>query len=382
MKTQELLNMIANGEDSKHQFKSDIKHTAALSAEMAAFANSQGGYLLIGVNDDGSLSGLTNYDLKRLNQMIANAASQNVRPPISPATENISLPEGKVIVLSIERGLSKPYMDSHGYIWMKSGADKRRITAREELQRIFQEASLVHADAVPVKNTSIADVDTEFFDACFAGIFEESVARQPLSRGELMENMNLMNGGQLNISGVLLFAQKPQWLLPTCVIKAVVFPGVDITDQTYLDSRDINGRLSDVFQQTRGFILTNIHHIQNNQSVNSLGQPEIPRIVLEELIANALIHRDYFISAPIKVLIFANRVEIISPGHLPNNLTIAKIKFGNSCVRNPILASFASKVLPYRGLGSGILRALKAYPDIELTDDREANWFKVTIPRK
>jgi Predicted transcriptional regulator containing an HTH domain and an uncharacterized domain shared with the mammalian protein Schlafen len=130
------------------------------------------------------------------------------------------------------------------------------------------------------------------------------------------------------------------------------------------------------------FVLGNIHYLQNEQGVNSLGEPEIPRIVFEELIANALIHRDYFVSAPIKVLVFSDRVEITSPGHLPNNLTIENIKLGNSNVRNPILASFAPRILPYRGLGSGILRAIKAYPDIDFIDDREGNVFKAVIRRK
>lgn len=126
----------------------------------------------------------------------------------------------------------------------------------------------------------------------------------------------------------------------------------------------------------------NIRYLQNDQGFNSIGEPEIPKIVFEKLIANALIHRDYFVSAPIRLLIFSDRVEIISPGHLPNNLTIENIKMGNSNIRNPILASFASKLLPYRGLGSGILRAYKAYPDIGLIDDRQNNLFKAVIKRK
>lgn len=103
--------------------------------------------------------------------------------------------------------------------------------------------------------------------------------------------------------------------------------------------------------------------------------------MFEALIANALIHSDYFVSAPIRVLIFADRVEIVSPGCLPNNLTVEKIKMGQTFVRNPMLAAFASKMLPYRGIGSGIRRALKAYPQIELIDDRYLNQFKVVIHR-
>lgn len=381
METQELLGIIANGEDSSHQFKGNISNAASLAAEMVAFSNTLGGLLLIGVNDDGRLSGLSHGDVARLNQTISNAASHNVRPPISPITENIVLPKGRVIVLTVVQGVSKPYMDTQGYIWVKKGSDKRRVTAREELQRMFQEARLVHADELPVQGTSVADVDQEFFDSFFEQIIGEPLVEQPLSRGRVMDNMNLMNGGQLNICGALLFASKPQLRLPVFIVKAVAFPGVDIADEQYIDSQDINGRLSDIFQKTLGFVLSNIRSVQNDQSFNSVGEPEIPRIVFEELIANALIHRDYFVSAPVKVLVFADRIEIVSPGHLPNNLTVENIKLGNSNIRNPILASYAPKILPYRGLGSGILRALKAYSAIELIDDREGNLFKVIVRR-
>ena len=137
-----------------------------------------------------------------------------------------------------------------------------------------------------------------------------------------------------------------------------------------------------MFAQALSFCMMNIRYLQNDQGFNSIGEPEIPKIVFEELIANALIHRDYFVSAPIRLIIFSDRIEIISPGRLPNNLTIKNIKMGNSNIRNPILASFASKLLPYRGLGSGILRAYKAYPDIELINDRQNNLFKAVIKRK
>ena len=166
------------------------------------------------------------------------------------------------------------------------------------------------------------------------------------------------------------------------IVKAIAFPGKEIHRTDYLDSQDIAGKIGDIFQKSMGFILGNIRYIQRKQGVNAPGKPEIPRVVLEELIANALIHRDYFVSAPVKIFIFSDRVEIISPGHLPNNLTIENIKMGNSNIRNPILASFATKILPYRGIGSGIIRALKEYPAIDFRDDRDGNRFIVTILRK
>ncbi len=117
--------------------------------------------------------------------------------------------------------------------------------------------------------------------------------------------------------------------------------------------------------------------------MNSPGIPEIPPSVFEELLVNALIHRDYLVNATIRLFIFDDRIEIISPGHLPNNLTVEKIRSGISNIRNPILVSYVAKgLLPYKGMGSGIKRALEDWPDISFTDDREGCMFIATVHRK
>ncbi|WP_101516771.1 RNA-binding domain-containing protein [Pseudomonas aeruginosa] len=381
METTELIDLLSRGEDSRQQFKTDINNADALAAEIVAFSNTAGGRIFIGVNDDGSVRGLSGADVARLNMLIANVASQVVRPAVNPLTENVPHPAGTVLVLSIAEGVNKPYMDKNGAIWVKNGSDKRRATSREELQRLFQQAGLVHADETPVAGLSAGDVDLPYFETFFEQQFGEPLAQHNQPLPQLLTNMNLMNQGQLNVAGGLLFAKSPHYALPAFVVKAVAFVGTQIEDERYIDSRDIAGKLADVFQQTLGFIVANTRAAQGEQGFNSQGQPEIPRIVWEELVANALIHRDYFVSAPIRVLVFADRVEIISPGHLPNNLTIENIKAGNSNMRNPILASFAAKLLPYRGLGSGLLRSLRAWPPIELIDDRAGNLFKAIVAR-
>lgn len=382
METTELIDILSRGEDSRHQFKADITNADALAAEIVAFSNTAGGRIFIGVNDDdGSVRGLSGADVARLNQLVANAASQNVRPAVNPLTENVPHPSGTVLVLTIAEGINKPYMDKNGTIWVKNGSDKRRATSREEIQRLFQQAGLVRADETPVARLSAGDVDMPYFEAFFEQQFGGPLAQHNQPLPQLLTNMNLMNQGQLNVAGSLLFAKAPHYALPAFIVKAVAFVGTQIEDDRYIDSRDITGKLADVFQQTLGFIIANTRAVQGEQGFNSQGQAEIPRIVWEELITNALIHRDYFISTPVRVLVFADRVEIISPGHLPNNLTIENIKAGNSNMRNPVLASFAAKLLPYRGLGSGLLRALRAWPHIELVDDRAGNMFKAIVVR-
>ena len=385
MEVVELLEILDRGEDGKHQFKSNFSNIDSLASEMVAFSNSGGGQVFIGINENGAPVGLTREDMGRLNQMVSNAASQSVRPPINPITENVQLTEGLVMVLTVLDGIRKPYMDNNGSIWTKSGADKRKVTAQEEMQRMFQSAGLIHADEVPANGLTIADLDLDYFRDFVLKEYGEywKEEDEDVSLPRLLENMNLANkDGNLNIAGALLFSKKPQFRLPTFIIKAVTYPGTDIDEEHYLDSEDLTGRLVDVFQKAFGFISRNLKHVQGDQTVNSLGKLEIPKIVIEELLVNALIHRDYFISSPVRIFIFSDRVEIISPGHIPNNLTIENIKNGNSNIRNPILASFATKILPYRGLGSGIRRALREYPSIDLIDDRAGNMFKAIIHRK
>lgn len=380
METTELLEIIARGEDSAHQFKANITNPTKMATELVAFSNSGGGMIILGAGDDGSFSNLTREDIGRLNQIVSNAASEIVRPPINPKTENVSAAGSLVMVVTVSDGVSKPYMDKNGVIWVKSGSDKRKATSREEIQRLFQSAGLIHGDEIPAKGLSVADLDTDYFKE-----FLERTNPVSIEKGvtitALLRNMNLMNEGILNIAGALLFATKPNVRLPVFIVKAISYPSNDIHGRDYIDSQDITGKLSDIFHQSISFVLGNIRNIQGDQNVNAPGKPEIPRIVLEELITNALIHRDYFISAPVRIFVFTNRVEIISPGHLPNNLTVENIKSGNSNIRNPILASYATKVLPYRGLGNGIIRALSAYPDIEFYNDLDGNLFKVVIKR-
>ncbi len=381
METVELFTILAQGEDSQHQFKKNVNNAESLSAEMVAFSNGKGGQIFIGVEDNGNILGLTAEDVARLNQLISNAASQNVRPAINPTTQNMLMEQGLVLIIDVPAGINKPYQDNSGVFWVKSGADKRKATSREEIQRLFQASGLVHGDEAPANGLTIADIDMDYFRAFFQQRYGETLEKQQIPLEQIIQNMNLGNKGVLNLTGALLFAKTPSIRLPTFIVKACCFPGLSIAVDSYTDSRDITGKIADVFQQTVSFIQANIHHVQGDQTVNSLGTHEIPRIALEEIIANALVHRDYFISAPIRVFVLDDRVEVISPGHLPNNLTIENIKAGNSNARNPILASFANQILPYRGYGSGVIRAIAAYPSIDLIDDKEGNLFKAIFWR-
>ena len=379
-----LLSQISLGEDSTRQFKADVKNAEALASEMAAFANTGGGVIFIGVADDGSLPGLTQKDVARINQLISNAASQLVRSPLTVRTENVALDNGRImIVLTVPKGIDKPYFDKNGVIWLKNGSDKRRVNSKEELRRLFQMSGQFHADALPTK-AGIDKLDKLRFRDFLRDVHKQEYPDSPDELTGLLQNMNLVTDeGRLNLAGVLMFAEQPERIVPQFVVKAIHYPGNEIHATDYEDTEDFAGPLTKVFDDALAFIMRNLHKVQAGRGVNAPGIPEIPESVFEELLVNALVHRDYLVSAPIRLFIFDNRIEVISPGHLPNNLTVEKIQAGNSNIRNPVLVSYVARgLLPYHGLGSGIRRALAAWPKIDFVDDHEGCLFTATVHRK
>lgn len=381
MDVSELLERIELGEDSTTQFKENINNNTSLAEELVAFSNASGGTIFIGVSDKGEITGLTAEDVRRLNNMISNVSSENVKPPINPLTRTVKI-DGKILMLiEVKPGINKPYCTNSGTYITKSGADKRRIS-QEELQRLFQESQKIHADEMLVHGSGLSDIDTKELSEYYQKEYGEEINRQEISKEKILENLYLLRDGQLTLAGLLLFGKKPQIKKPMFMIKAVSFVGNDISGSSYRDSEDIKGNIPELFKKGMGFLTRNLHKRQYGKSFNSEGELEIPRVVLEELLVNAIIHRDYFIEASINIFIFDNRIEIISPGKLPNSLSIENIKHGISVIRNPIITSFASKLLPYRGIGSGIVRAIKNYDKIDFGNDTVSERFKATIFRE
>ncbi len=390
MEAIELIELIGLGEDSRTQFKQNVTNPESVAADLVAFSNSKGGRILIGVNDQGTVVGLLPADIRRINQLISNTATDSVRPSVNPTTENISVRGALVMVVTVQEGISKPYADNNGVFWVKSGADKRKVTSREEVQRMLQSADLVHADEVPVQGTTNGDIDLEHFRSFFLKQygerqFDESFSDDPhrpgIALGQLLNNLGLARGASLNLAGLMIFGHRPQRHRPVFVMKAVAFVGNDPAGDKYRDSQDIEGCLRDLYKQTMSFLARNLRRLQGSKGVNTEGDLEVPLPAIEELVVNMLLHRDYFISAPWRVMLFDNRIELISPGALPNNLTVENIRNGVSVIRNPLMASFATKELPYRGLGTGVRRALAAVPTLELESNQKDNLFTARIPR-
>jgi ATP-dependent DNA helicase RecG len=374
--------LIARGEDSFTQFKLSID-TSKLSEEMVAFANSQGGVILVGIDDDGKIKGVEN-DNHVLNA-ISNASADGCIPPIFPTTKNFIIEGKKVVTIEVSEGFQKPYRTKTGKYLIKSGADKRILSSEELLRMATNRPSILYEE-LPIQGTNAEhDLSKDRLYLYFEKVYKESLVefleKNSLNLPTLLQNLGLIESGSLNLVGLLFFAKNTQRYRPSYLIKSVHINGLEIYENNYVSSEDSSGTIDQQFKEAYLFIKSNLLKKQVTETFNSIGQIEISEIAIEETLVNALVHRDYSIMDTIKVLIFSNRVEIINPGYLINHLTIEKIKFGTAIARNPILLSYASKLLPYRGLGSGILRILKEHPNTEFFNDRESGQFKVVMYR-
>lgn len=383
MTASELINLIQQGESSKIQFKERLPNIDSLAQEIVAFSNTSGGMLIIGVNDKtGALNGLSFQEIQSVNQQVVNAASNNIFPPVILTTETVQVDRNNLIIVGIREGISKPYKDRNGTIYLKNGPDKRKVTSNDEIARLLQSSKVMFADELPVPETSVMNIDLIRFSQFVQRKYNRSLEEMGVALPKALENLSLLRENQLTLAGLLLFSAERQRFKPQFSIQCVSVNDTVITGNSFNDSEPpIDGPLPYVFDKAMSFVDRNMKKVQTGKSFNSPSAWEIPYEVFEELIVNALVHRDYFIQSTIKIFVFTDRIEIHSPGKLPNSLTVDNIRNGISIARNPILQSIAQYVLPYKGLGTGISRAVALYPQIEFVNDVPMEQFRAIIPK-
>jgi len=382
----ELLDIINTGETSKVQFKEKLPHPDSIAGEMIAMSNSMGGMILFGVKDKtGDIVGLTYENIQQYSNSISNIATGNIIPGIYITTEVVSIDHNggkKVLVVYVDEGINKPYKDNNGCIFVKQGPDKRKVTDNAEILRLFQQGSHLLADEMEVYDTSIEDINQELFRDYFTKEFQATIEEKGLSFEQALKVKKVLRHDKLTLSGILFFGKEPQTIKPAFCIKVVSFFGNSLGGNDYRSKpEDLTGTIPELFKKGMNFLESNLRHMQKGQNFNFPGILEISKNALVEILVNALIHRDYFKNAPIRIMIFDNRVEIISPGKLPNSLTVEEVMFGNPVIRNPQMVKFSFHTMPFSGIGTGLIRALKEQPDIEFNNDIDGEQFIVKIPR-
>lgn len=407
MKEIDIIQQIKSGEVSKVQFKERLLDSYDIGCELVAFSNARGGTLVVGVKDKtGSINPLSYLEVQETTNTLGNIASENVVPAILVDVETIPVDGGSLVLAHIKEGLNKPYHDNRGIVWVKNGADKRKVFDNAELAEMMTDCGSFSPDEAGVRDVTIKDLDENTIKTFLSNKFEKVLVRKGLvgdalheasldtvcsaiasgHNGEkLLRNLRFIRpDGKITVAAMLLFGKYTQRWLPVMTAKCICFVGNSLGGTQFRDKvndADIEGNLLHQFETIMDFFTRNLRHIQVGDEFNSQGVLEIPYISLVEFTVNALVHRSLNAKAPIRIFIFDDRVEIHSPGTLPNGLTVDDIVVGTSMPRNMFLFTNAIHLLPYTGAGSGMLRALSEDMNVSFINNDRTNEFVITINR-
>ena len=423
----ELLELLAAGENSGVEFKTDSIENRALAKELVALANLQGGHVLLGVDDDGSVRGLSRTDAptaadggetgrrsyRRLEEWVMQSCRDKIRPEIIPYFEVLRdvVPGHDVAVVSIDRGWSVHHVwhNQHRSYYVRVGSLSREASP-EELARLFQQRGTIRPELRPVSGTSIAALDrrrlNDYFDRVrgqevpaanpsddwrrqveewargedarhWRSLFEDREREWRATRATEWERL-LVNTEFLHdedphpatVAGLLLFGVNPGQFLPQAKIDAAAYfgpeKGYDARERTTLRGPIVplvgtDGGLLEpgLVDQAVEFVRRNIETVRLQDGVRREGRWDYPPEAVREVIVNAVVHRDYLLSGTdIELSVYSDRLEVVSPGRLPNGITPERMRAGCRSARNELLKDVMRDYGYLEHMGMGVSRKI------------------------
>lgn len=368
----ELLEMIRNGENSGVEFKRDDIDNRKLAKELVAFSNFEGGMVLLGVEDDGTVSGITRQNLE---EWVMAACRDKIRPGIIPFYEVIREVEpGKdVAVVRVTRGLDvhSVWHDSRDFYYIRVGTESRDAS-KEELARLFQQRGFMRAELRPVSGAMLADLDMRRLRDYFSRVRQQEGIPEgddTVAWNTLLLNTELMVDEGITMAGLLLFGTNPNRFLPHAGIDAVALPGTEM-DYNARERAQLRGPMTPLLDRDgkiveNGLVEQAVEFVKRHTKVDTVLEDGVrrqerwtyPEEVLRETIVNALIHRDYLMmSTDIQLALYSDRLEIASPGRLPNGITPARMRTGCRAARNQLLKDIMRDYRYLEHMGMGIPR--------------------------
>lgn len=394
----ELLEIIANGESSGIEFKRDDIRPEQLAKEVVALANFQGGRVLLGVEDDGSVSGIQR---PKLEEWVMNVFQDKIHPMILPFYEEIKLDDDKTVaVISFPMGISKPYVLRHAgkeEIYVRVGSTSRLAT-REQQMRLFELGGMLHTEVMPVPRTDISCLDEARLTNYLKDILRDpDVPGTPDAWQTRLLGLSFLTEVAGNvcctIAGLVLFGKSPRRYLKQAGLRVMAFNGQDKEYQALFDDiidgpivgrwdidhgekRLVDGGIIERFMDAMTPFLSQ----EANQIDEGLRRETkwfYPLEAVRESLINAIAHRDWTRFVEIETASYSDHFEVISPGSLPNSMTVEKMKAGQRSPRNTIVMEVLRDYgyVDYRGMGVRtkivpLTRALTGKdPVFELTDD-------------
>jgi len=380
MKRDNILQIIGQGENSTVEFKNAEVKPDAIANEIVAFANLGGGVILLGVDDNKKISGIIND--KNYEEWCINIARNNIIPAINIIYSEHEIENEKIGIIQVPKGKDKPYQTNNHKFLIRVGSTNRHATI-QELMRLFQQSGMFHYDAISVEDTSIKHLNFHKISSYFDTYKINFDILPENEKYNLLKNSDIITeNGKLSVAGLLIFGTNPQKKLLNASISFAHFAGNKI-NSTLIDKQNIEGNLSFQIDTTTALIKNNIIQsseiIENKRVSNSENYPDK---VFRELIVNACCHRNYSIQgSKIRVFLFNNRLEVISPGRLSNAVTIEKLKAGVSYANNPIIVKFMENLNYIDKLGRGLPMVYNEaiHLNKEVVFEEIGEEFKVTL---
>lgn len=368
----ELLEIIANGENSGVEFKRDVVQNHDLAKELVAFSNLRGGMVILGVEDDGNISGITRADLE---EWVMTTCRDKIRPGIIPFFEVVrgAEPGKDVAIVSVTRGydVHSVWHNNRNTYYIRVGTQSREPSP-EELGRLFQQRGAIRAELRPVSGATLNDLDLRRLRDYFTRIRQQAAPEDEDEAGwrTLLVNTEIMTEEGVTVGGMLLFGKTPNRFLPQAGIDAAAFPEAE-KDYAALERAGLRGPMTSLLSPAgalveNGLVEQALEFVRRNTPVTAtldegrrIERPTYPPDVLREAIVNALIHRDYLLSGTdIELAVYSDRLEIISPGRLHNGITPDRMRTGCRSARNQLIKDVMRDYGYLEHMGMGIPRKI------------------------
>ncbi len=395
-----LLELVANPENSRIEFKRDDCRPERLAREMSALLNLEGGFILLGVESDGRLSGLTR-STAAAEEWVMNIARENLQPAVIPVWMSVDMGDGKTIgVVELpadEPG--KPYKARRGNAWVTNvrvGSTSREAT-RDEEARLYQAARMIRYELKGVPGTGLEALDLERVENYFCTVLKRTVPSPSDRDGwrRLLLNTDLLvpsrGADAASAAALLLFGRNPNRHLPQAGVTAAAFPGA-AKEYNVVDEERIRGSLvsmvsregsplgDGVIDRTVAFVNRNVGSVAWLEGARRRRKQHLPISAVREAVVNAVAHRDYAREGTdVEVSLYQDRLEVISPGCLPNGVTVEKMREGVVRVaRNELVKEILRDYgyIEHYGMGvrRRIIEAMQEHngtePDLLEGDDR------------
>lgn len=407
MLKKELLELIANGENSLVEFKRDDIRPEQLAKEIVAFANSYGGKLLVGVEDGGIPSGIQRVDLERW--IMDTVCAHYVYPAIIPQYEEVLLADNlRVAVITVPIGASKPYVMKHNdreVFYIRAGSTSR-IANRDQIIRMSASGGMLHVETLPVPRTSLKSLDMARLENYFRDILAEPSLPRNDKEWELrLEDMGFLAGNNeqkkvCTIAGLVLFGINPRRYLKQAGLRIMVFDSDDKEYKALLDivlDAPMVARVEVIDQRVSGLVDDGLVEkaaaalypfiTEESETINSGFRRPLKRFypwnAIRELILNALAHRDWTRNTDIEICRYNDRLEVISPGALPNSMTVEKMVGGRRTPRNTIIMEVLRdyQYVDSRGMGirTKVIPTMREFNGTEPEFEASEDFLKTTL---